>query len=131
MFELALHPSEEPLVDPFPILDLDPELDSVPALLLVACELVQETKAASFTLRCGGSEAWPVDIQGELSMTLEGLIPALQALASSSGFRFELSEQGVEMAVEFEPRGEQMGSARWTCSMAGRAGSAPRWSGCR
>lgn len=104
MFELALHPTDTPLAEPFPILELDPELelDSVPGLLLIACELIQEAKAASFTLRCGGAQPWPVEIQGELSMILEALVPALNALRSGAPtFRFELTEPGVETALEF------------------------------
>lgn len=111
MFELALHPTDTPLAEPFPILELDPELelDSVPGLLLIACELIQEAKAASFTLRCGGAQPWPVEIQGELSMILEALVPALEALRSGAGsFRFELTEQGVETALEFTRVGETL-----------------------
>lgn len=109
MFEWALTLHDRELKEPFPIreLDVDVELDTVSALLTETCALLEDSGIAELVLRCGGEERWPATILGELSMLLEELVPALRALREPDGqFRFELSEQGVETAIEATRRGD-------------------------
>lgn len=109
MFEwlLRLDAGRE-LAPPFPIRELEPdlELENVAVLLRHLCVLLEDSKIARHHLRCGGEAAWPVDVASDLAMLLEGLVPALRALAEPEGhYRFELEERGIETALEVDRQG--------------------------
>jgi hypothetical protein len=82
----------------------DPELDDIRSILGDVCERVPEG-GGTFVISGFGQDPWPVDVRTELTVLLEQLPDALDALQSHAPFELDFYEQGLQRKITFAPLG--------------------------
>lgn len=82
----------------------DLELDDVNAVLVDVCRLPQAR--GRFTLSGFGQDPWPLDVQNDLSIFLEQLPQALQAIRAGAHTDIYFYQQGIERILAFQSSGD-------------------------
>jgi hypothetical protein len=72
-------------------------------LIQELCQLLQATSQAQFNVSGFGQDVWPVDVAVDLSIILEQLPEAIDAVIEDNyPFQLDFYEQGIERRLDFD-----------------------------
>ena len=88
-----------------PARQYDEELDGLTGILIDACEALASAGHTRFIVRGFGQDPWPVDIFTDLTVVIEQVPDAIDALQRGETATLGFYEQGIERVLTFTPHG--------------------------